>query len=192
VRHGARGVPEGEEGDQEGGGHDQWEALTKEYQAKMSALDQTLEALRAQQVKAVERLQKWQQELEGNASDAALTEENLNAKEQSLDRRETDLARGETDLVFREEMLTRWGELLAEHELEAEEKEKKLEEQILQFNVAQAAPGPQAVEATRKALEDLQAKHRAGVQRIAAWAGEASTTLVLLGMSLILVSELPA
>jgi hypothetical protein len=140
----------------------------------------------------VERLQKWQQELEGNASDAALTEENLNAKEQSLDRRETDLARGETDLVFREEMLTRWGELLAEHELEAEEKEKKLEEQIRQFNVAQAAPGPQAVEATRKALEDLQAKHRAGVQRIAAWAGEASTTLVLLGMSLILVSELPA
>jgi hypothetical protein len=47
------------------------------------------------------------------------------------------------------------------------------------------------MEATRKALEDLQAEHRAGVQRIAAWAGEASTTLVLLGMSPIPVSELP-
>jgi hypothetical protein len=47
------------------------------------------------------------------------------------------------------------------------------------------------VEATRKALEDLQAEHRAGVQRIAVWAGEASTTLVPLGMSPILVSELP-
>jgi hypothetical protein len=51
-------------------------------------------------VKAVERLQQWQQELEGKASDAALAEENLKAKGESLDRRETDLA-------FREEMLTR-------------------------------------------------------------------------------------
>jgi DNA repair exonuclease SbcCD ATPase subunit len=71
----------------------QREALTTEYQAKLSALDQTLEAQRAQQVKAVERLQKWQQELEGKASDAALAEENLKAKEKSLDRRETNLAR---------------------------------------------------------------------------------------------------
>jgi hypothetical protein len=68
-------------------------------------------------------------------------------------------------------MLTRRGELLAEHKLEAEEKERKLEEQIHQFNATQAAPGPQAMEATRKALEDYQAEHRAGVQRIAEWAG---------------------
>jgi hypothetical protein len=47
------------------------------------------------------------------------------------------------------------------------------------------------VEATRKALEDLQAEHRAGVQSIAAWASEASTALVPLGMSPISVSELP-
>jgi hypothetical protein len=73
-----------------------------------------------------------------------------------LDRRETDLARRETDLTFREEMLTRRGEMLAEHELEAEERERKLEERICQFNVAQAAPGPQAVEATWKALEALK------------------------------------
>jgi hypothetical protein len=81
--------------------------------------------------------------------------------------------------------------MLDEHELEAEEKEKKLEGRIRQFNAAQAAPGPQAVEATRKALEDLQAEHRVGVQCIATWAGEASTTLVRLGMSPIPVSELP-
>jgi uncharacterized coiled-coil protein SlyX len=56
-----------------------------------------------------------------------------------LDRRETDLTRWEMDLAFREEMLTEWGELLAEHELEAEKKERELEEQIRQFNVAQAA-----------------------------------------------------
>jgi hypothetical protein len=47
------------------------------------------------------------------------------------------------------------------------------------------------VEATRKALEDLQAEHRTGVQRIATWVGEASTTLVPLGMSPIPVLELP-
>jgi hypothetical protein len=169
----------------------QWDALTTEYRAKLSALDQTMDAQRVQQTKAVERLQKWQQELEGKASDAALAEENLKAKEQSLDRRETDLARRETDLTFREEMLTRRGEMLAKHELEAEERERKLEERIRQFNVAQAAPGPQAVEATRKALEDLQAEHRAGVQRIAVWAGEASTVLVPLGMIPIPVLELP-
>jgi hypothetical protein len=68
------------------------EALTTEYQTKLSALDKTLEAQRAQQVKAMERLQKWQQELEGKASDIALAEENLK-EELSLDRRETDLAR---------------------------------------------------------------------------------------------------
>jgi hypothetical protein len=83
-------------------------------------------------------------------------------------------------------------ELLAEHELEVEKKERELEGQISQFNAAQAALGPQAVEATRKALEDLQAEHRARVQCIAAWAGEASTALVPLGMSPIPVSELPA
>jgi hypothetical protein len=48
------------------------------------------------------------------------------------------------------------------------------------------------MEATKKALEDLQAEHRAGVQRIAAWVGEASTALVPLGVSPIPVSELPA
>jgi hypothetical protein len=47
------------------------------------------------------------------------------------------------------------------------------------------------MEATRKALEDLQAEHRAGVQRITEWAGEASTALVPLGMSPIPVLELP-
>jgi hypothetical protein len=169
----------------------QQEALAIEFQAKLSSLDQTLEEQRIQQTKAVDMLQKLQQELEGKASDATLAKEKLKAKEQSLDRRETDFARRETDLTFREEMLTRRGEMLAEHELEVEEKEKKLEERIQQFQAAQVAPGPQAVEATRKAIEDLQAEHHTGVQRIAAWASEASTALVPLGMSPIPVSKLP-
>jgi hypothetical protein len=119
----------------------QREALAIEFWAKLSALDQTLEAQRVQQTKAVERMQKWQQELEGKASDAALAEEKLKSKEQSLDRRDTDLARREMDLPFREEMLTRQGEMLVEHELKAEEKEKKLEERIRQFQAAQVALG---------------------------------------------------
>jgi hypothetical protein len=176
----------------------QREALATELRDKLSALDKILEEEQIQQTTTVERLQKLQQELKGKASDAALAEEKLKVKGESLDRRETDLARREMDLArrkkdlaFREEMLTRRGELLAEHELEAEKKEKEVEEQVRQFNAAQAAQGFQAVEATRKALEDLQAEHRTGVQRIAAWAGEASMALVPLGMSPISVSELP-
>jgi hypothetical protein len=48
------------------------------------------------------------------------------------------------------------------------------------------------VEALKKTLEDLQAEQRAGVQRIAAWADEVSTTLVPLGVSPIPLSELSA
>jgi hypothetical protein len=150
---------------------------------------------------AVESLQRLQRELDGKARDAALAEEKLKAKGESLDRREVDLvgraadlAKREKDLAFKEEMLERREKSLAEHELEAEEMEQTLEEWVLQFEVAQAAqaaPGPQAVEAMKKTLEDLQVEQRAGVQRIAAWADEASTTLVSLGVSPIPVSEVP-
>jgi hypothetical protein len=60
-------------------------------------------------------------------------------------------------------MFERWEKLLADHELEAEENERALEERVRQFEATQAAPGPQAVEAMQKTLEDLQAEHRAGV-----------------------------
>ena len=41
----------------------------------------------------------------------------------------------------------------------------------------------------KKTLEDLWAEHRIGVQRIAAWADKASSALVPLGVSPILVSK---
>jgi hypothetical protein len=44
----------------------------------------------------------------------------------------------------------------------------------------------------RKTLNDLRAEQRAGAQRIAAWAGEASTTLVPFGVSPILALVRPA
>jgi DNA repair exonuclease SbcCD ATPase subunit len=168
------------------------EALTTELRAKLKALDQTLEAQRVQQVEAIEKIQKWERELEDKASNIALAEENLKEKDASLDRRETDLAWQEKDLAFREEMFERRETLLAEHELEAEENERKLEEWVRQFEAAQAALGPQVAEAAKKALEDLQAEHRAGVQWIAEWVGKASTALVPLGISPIPVSGPPA
>jgi hypothetical protein len=118
----------------------------------------------------------------------------LDKRETDLARWEADLARREKDLAFKEEMLERREKSLAEHELEAEEKERTLEERVRRFQAAQAAQatsGPQAVEAMKKTLEDLQAEQHAGVQRIAACASEASTTLVPLGVSPIPVSELP-
>jgi hypothetical protein len=80
---------------------------------------------------------------------------------------------------------------LADHELAVEQKEKELEERVRRFQAAQVASGPHAVAALKKTLEDLQAEQRARVQRIAAWAGEASTALVPLGVSPILVSGPP-
>jgi hypothetical protein len=81
---------------------------------------------------------------------------------------------------------------LEEKERTLAEWERTLEERVRQLKAAQATLGLQAVEAMKKMLEDLRAEQRAGVQRIAAWAGEASTTLVLLGVSPILVSRSPA
>jgi hypothetical protein len=54
---------------------------------------------------------------------------------------------------------------------------------------AQAAPSSQAVEAMKKTFEDLRAEHRTGVQHIIAWANEASSALVPLGVSPIPVSK---
>jgi hypothetical protein len=150
-----------------------------------------LEEQWTQQTTAMERIQKWERELEDKARNIALAEENLKEKHASLDKRAADLAWRENDLAFREEMFERWDKLLAEHELEAEEKKRQLEERVHRFEAAQAVPSPQVAEATKKALEDLQAEHRVGVQRIAAWAGEASTALVPLGMSPIPVLEPP-
>jgi uncharacterized protein (DUF3084 family) len=164
-----------------------------------------LEKQRDEQTVAAVSLQKLQRELDDRASNIALAEENLKAKDASLEERVTDLAWKEKDLAFREEMWDRRDKLLAEHELEAEEKEKgleekerTLEERARRFQatqaaqVAQAAPAapyPQAMEAMKKTLEDLQAEHRTGVQRIAAWADKASSTLVSLGVSPIPVSK---
>jgi hypothetical protein len=45
------------------------------------------------------------------------------------------------------------------------------------------------MEAMKKTLEDLRAEHHTGVQRIAAWANEASSALVSLRVSPIPVSK---
>jgi flagellar biosynthesis GTPase FlhF len=178
---------------------DQREEVITEFQAKLNALNKILEEQRVQQTVAVESLQRLQQEVDDRASSFVLAEENLKENDASLDKRAANLAWREKDLAFREKMFERREKLLADHELEVEEKERMLEEKeqtlgerVRQFQAvqtAQAASGPQAVEAMKKTLEGLQAEQRAGVQRIAAWASEASMALVLLGVSPIPVSE---
>jgi hypothetical protein len=152
-----------------------------------------LEKQRDKQSAAEAKLQKLQQELADKASDIARAEGNLKAREASLVKRTTDLTWQEEDLAFREEMWARRNKLLDELELEVEEKGKRLEgkvrtleEQVRQFRATQAtqtALGSQVVEVMRKTLDDLRAEQRAGAQRIATWAGEASMALVPLGMS---------
>jgi DNA repair exonuclease SbcCD ATPase subunit len=183
---------------------DQRGAVITEFHEKLKAYNAMLEKQQDEQTATEAALQKLQQELDDRASNISLAEENLKAKDASLEEWATNLTRQEKDLAWREEMWERREKLLAEHELEAEEKEKKLEEKertlaerVCRFQVtqpqvaqtAQAAPGSQAVEAMKKVLEDLWAEHRIGVQRIAAWANEASSALVPLGVSPILVSK---
>jgi hypothetical protein len=180
---------------------DQREEVISELQTKLNAYNKMLEEQQDQQAAIVENLRRLQQGLDDKANSLALAEENLKEKDASLDKRVADLAWREKDLAFREEMLERWDKLLADHELEAEEKERTLEEkertleervrQLEAARAAQTALGSKAVEAMRKTLEDFQAEQRAGVQRIAAWVGEASTTLVPLGVSPIPVSQPP-
>jgi uncharacterized protein (DUF3084 family) len=76
------------------------ETLTTELWAKLKALDQTLEAQWFKQVEAIEKIKKWERELEDKANNIALAEENLKEKDVSLDRREMDLARREMDLAL--------------------------------------------------------------------------------------------
>jgi hypothetical protein len=55
-------------------------------------MNEILEEQRIQQTAAVEKIQKWERELDDKASNIALAEENLKEKDASLDRREADLA----------------------------------------------------------------------------------------------------
>jgi DNA repair exonuclease SbcCD ATPase subunit len=184
---------------------DQREVVITEFHEKLKAYNVMLEKERDEQTATEAALQKLWQELDDRASNISLAEENLKAKDASLEEWAMDLVRQEKDLAWREEIRERREKLLAEHELEAEEKEKKLEEKertleerVHRFQAtqaaqvaqtAQAAPGSPAVEAMKKTLEDLRAEHRIGVQRITAWANEASSALVPLGVSPIPVSK---
>jgi chromosome segregation ATPase len=130
------------------------EAITALHD-KLKAYNTVLEKQRDKQATAEVKLQNLQQELIDKARDIARIEESLKAREASLAKRATDLAWQEEDLAFREEMWARQNKLLDELELEAEErrehlegKVRALEEQVHQFQAAQAAqatqmgPGP--------------------------------------------------
>jgi ubiquitin C-terminal hydrolase len=110
---------------------DQQEVVITEFHEKLKAYNAMLEKQRDKQTATEAALQKLQQELDDRASKISLAEENLKAKDASLEERATVLIRREKDLAWREEMWKSWDKLLAEHELEAEE--KNLEEQVRWF-----------------------------------------------------------
>jgi chromosome segregation ATPase len=121
------------------------EAITT-FHDKLKAYNAMLEKQRDKQAAAEAKMQKLQQELVDKASNIARAEESLKAKDASLEKRATDLTWQEEDLTFREEMWATRNKLLDELELEAEEKGKRLEgkvqaleEQVYQFQAAQAA-----------------------------------------------------
>jgi chromosome segregation ATPase len=123
---------------------DQKEEAITALHDKLKAYNAVLEKQRDKQAAAKAKLQKLQQELTDKANDIACVEGNLKAREASLVKRTTDLTWQE-DLAFREEMWARRNKLLDELELEAEEKVKRLEgkvrtleEQVRQFQAAQA------------------------------------------------------
>jgi chromosome segregation ATPase len=118
---------------------DQREVVVTEYHEKLKAYNAMLEEQRDKQTASEAALQKLQQELDDKAGKISLVEENLRAKGVFLEERASYLIRQEKELAWREEMWERRDKLLAEHEREAEEKEKKLEEQVCWFQAAQAA-----------------------------------------------------
>jgi hypothetical protein len=132
-----------------------------EFHEKLKAYNAVLEKQRDKQTMTEAALQKLQQELDDKAGKISLAEENLRAKDASLEKRAIDLIQQEKDLAWREEMWERQDKLLAEHELEAEKKEKNLEERVRWFQaaqvaqMAQAAPVSQVSETMKKTLEDL-------------------------------------
>jgi chromosome segregation ATPase len=179
---------------------DQREVVVTEYHEKLKAYNAMLEEQRDKQTAIEAALQKLQQELDDKAGKISLAEENLRAKGVFLEERASALIRQEKELAWREEMWERRDKLLAKHKHEAEEKENKLEERVCWFQaaqaahvaqMAQAAPASQAAETMKKTLEDLRAEQRIGVQHITAWANKASSALVPLGVSPILVSKQP-
>jgi uncharacterized protein (DUF3084 family) len=118
---------------------DQREVVITEFHEKLKAYNAVLEKQRDKQTVTEVALQKLQHELDDKASKISFAEENLRAKDASLEKRAKDLIRQEKDLAWREEMWERRDKLLVEHELEAEKKEKNLEERVCWFQAAQVA-----------------------------------------------------
>jgi hypothetical protein len=112
---------------------DQREVVITEFHEKLKAYNAVLEKQRDKQTVTEAALQKPQQKLDDKAGKISLAEENLRAKDASLEKRATDLIQQEKDLTWREEMWERQDKLLAAHELEAEKKEKNLEERVCWF-----------------------------------------------------------
>jgi hypothetical protein len=145
--------------------------------ARLSSERTTLESNRS-------ALAERQSELEETAKKQADVEQNFARKVVDLVDREAAVKTREADQNRREEALLareRWVRKRTD-ELAAEEERLK---------ASQAALDRQAQEATLKTVEALREEQHTGALRIAAWADEASTALVPLGISPIPVARTP-
>ena len=130
-------------------------------------------------------LQGWREQLQERASKLTVAEADLEEDRKSLAKRESHASNMEKELGRQRDSLKKlkeWAEL----------REAKLEERSREVEVAKAALDTRVQEAVQEAVRKLQEEQRAGAQRIADWATEASLALVPLGMSPIQVAEPPA
>jgi hypothetical protein len=112
--------------------------------------------------------------------------------EQELEEAKKALAEREGNVKTLEAAVARQSDTLKVREAWVKSKEVELEERSKLLKANESALDQRVLEASQKAVEECQAQQRAGLQRIANWAGEASSALVPLGMSPIQVAEPPA
>ena len=121
----------------------------------------------------------WLDEKEMAQSD---TKRRLEEAKKALEEREAIAKASEANL-------SRSRESLGIREQWVRNKEAELAKLADELKAERLSLDQQVGEAAQKTVEELRAEQRAGVQRIAAWAGEISTALVPLGLSPIQVPE---
>ena len=155
----------------------QWSELETRSQG-LEALEQELDNLSV-------TLQGWREQLQERASKLAVADAELEEDRKSLDKWESHAANMEKQLGRQRDSLKKQKEW-------AEKKKAELEERSHEMEAAKAALDTRVQEAVQEAVRKLQEDQRAGAQRIADWASEASLALVPLGLSPIQVAEPPA
>ena len=175
------------------------EAHLAAQQSELETRSEDLEVRRQELDVFSATLQGWREQLQERARQLTADEADLEEDRKSLAKREAHATAIEKELgrqreslkklkVYAEQKETK----LEERSRGLEERSRELEERSREVEVAKAALDTRVQEAVREAVQKHQEDQRAGAQRIADWAAEASLALVPFGMSPIQVAEPPA